>query len=259
MRAAPRTHLTAVLLLGAAILVASAYAIGRNPDALWRIVHDACVPGVKDGDEANQCEYLDPEKQYVIFKDMKGRLQYLLIPTDRITGIESPDILAPNAPNYWQKAWSARTFLEKRAGKTLPRDEIAMAINSVLARSQNQLHIHIDCVRTDVRRALAENEPNIGSAWSSITAPPRGHPYLAMKIEADELGTLNPFKLVAGIPSASADMGNQTIAVVGAHFSDGKDGFYLLTDHADLSKGDLASGEELLDHNCEILGDGLSQ
>ena len=31
-----------------------------------------------------------------------------------------------------------------------------MAINSALSRSQGQLHIHIDCIRSDVREALAK-------------------------------------------------------------------------------------------------------
>jgi CDP-diacylglycerol pyrophosphatase len=40
--------------------------------------------------------------------------------------------------------------------------------------------------------------------------------------------------------------------LTGASFADGKDGFYLLADHVDLLSADLASGEELLDHDCAV-------
>ena len=45
--------------------------------------------------------------------------------------------------------------VEQRAGHGLPCDWVSLAINSAAARSQNQLHIHVDCVRADVRKALA--------------------------------------------------------------------------------------------------------
>ena len=52
----------------------------------------------------------------------------------------------------------------------MPRDDISLAVNSVYGRSQNQLHIHIDCVRSDVRNALRAADPTIRgpgrpSAW----------------------------------------------------------------------------------------------
>ncbi len=74
-----------------------------------------------------------------------------------------------------------------------------------------------------------------------------------MKIEAADLAAVNPFALLAsGDPAVAADMGDQTLAVVGATFSDGKPGFYLLTDKVGATVGDLASSEELQDHNCAI-------
>ena len=35
--------------------------------------------------------------------------------------------------------------------------------------------------------------------------------------------------------------------------NDGKPGFYILDDHADIAEGDRGSGEELLDHQCLVL------
>jgi CDP-diacylglycerol pyrophosphatase len=43
-----------------------------------------------------------------VLKDIHGVLQYLLIPTARVSGIESPLLLQADAPDYWAAAWQAR-------------------------------------------------------------------------------------------------------------------------------------------------------
>jgi CDP-diacylglycerol pyrophosphatase len=48
-------------------------------------------------------------------------------------------------------------------------------------------------------------------------------------------------------------MKDRTLVVLPTTFSNGRQGFYLLTDHVDKAKNDLASGEELLDHSCAVL------
>ncbi len=77
---------------------------------------------------------------------------------------------------------------------------------------------------------------------------------MAMRLTGELLGGANPFRLLAeGLPGAAADMGSRTLVLVGATFSDGRAGFYLLEDHANLVSGDRASGEELQDHDCRLL------
>jgi len=107
----------------------------------------------------------------VILKDLIGATQFLLIATTRISGIESPEILAPNAPNYWDRAWRMRVMTENLAGRPMPREALSLAINAPNARSQDQLHIHIDCVRRDVRDALAANRDSIGQSWADVPVP----------------------------------------------------------------------------------------
>ena len=64
---------------------------------------------------------------------------------------------------------------------------------------------------------------------------------------------MNPFLLLAQEqPDAVADYAHHTLVAVGAVLPDGREGFYLLDDHADLAKLDRASGEELQDHGCEV-------
>jgi CDP-diacylglycerol pyrophosphatase len=128
-----------------------------------------------------------------------------------------------------------------------------MAINSVAARSQNQLHIHVDCIRADVRAALRESIGGIGENWSPLPIPFNGHVYLARRLAGAELHGDDPFRLLAqGAPQAGADMGHETLVVSGAVLPNGTDGFLLLADWADAATGDRGSGEELLDHGCAL-------
>jgi len=225
-----------------------------DPDALAKIVEGKCVPDQQTNNKPAPCVLVDLPGHYAVLKDLVGKTQYLLIPTERVEGIEAPELETPGAVNYFEAAWEARRFMEQSAGKPVPRDVVGLAINSVKGRTQNQFHIHVDCMRTDVLAALKAADASIGTAWAPLPAPLAGHPYQAMRIEGADLSQVNPFALLAtGIPAAGADMGDQTLVAVAATFGDGKDGFYLLTDHVDIAHADLGSGEELQDHDCAVL------
>jgi CDP-diacylglycerol pyrophosphatase len=234
--------------------IASSPVRAADPNALWRIVHDLCVTDMKLRGHPAPCAAVNLSRRYAVLKDIRGATQLLLIPTDRVAGIESPALLAAGAPNYWQAAWAARPIFEKRAGGPVPRADIGLAINSIYGRSQNQLHIHIDCVRADVQGALRENAHRIGRHWSDLAVDLAGRRYSAMRLDGADLGERNPFKLLAeGEPAARADMGLETLVVI-ATGSDGKEpGFVLLSHRADLARGDRAAGEDLLDHGCAVL------
>jgi CDP-diacylglycerol pyrophosphatase len=243
------------LCLGLNLIPASAIQVDSG--ALWRIVHDLCVPNERQRGEPYPCAMVqlrDGEQHgYVLLKDRVGATQFLLIPTARIAGIESSAVLAPDAPNYFAIAWETRTHIDSIVHRALPRDDIALAINSVSGRSQNQLHIHIDCVRFDVRDALRDHEASIRDGWALLSVPLAGHLYMAMRVEGEQLDRANPFTLLAdGVPGAREDMGQHTLVVVGAIFSSGHPGFIILDDHVDPASGDRASGEELQDHSCAI-------
>jgi CDP-diacylglycerol pyrophosphatase len=238
----------------AAHLGAVGCAHAQNPDLLWNIVSDQCVPDQVQHADPKPCASVDLQDGYAILKDIRGRTQYLLIPTVRVTGIESPDLLAPDAPNYFAYAWDQRGYVERAAGRGLPRSAISLAINSARARSQNQLHIHMDCIRTDVHQVLRSDLARIGDSWAPLSEPlVGGHHYRAMRVLADTLEGTNPFVLLAdGVPGARADMGKENLVVVGAEFAAGQPGFVILNSQVDPSTGDAGGGEELQDHDCVI-------
>ncbi len=255
-----RSRLVILLLFaGAGLAAFLSLAISKDRNALWMIAHDKCVPDEEIHHNPAPCVRVDLKggvrRGYVILKDRRGATQFLLIPTRRISGIESPDLLAPDVPNYWAAAWDNRHFVLSRAKKHLAWDKIGLAINSSSARSQDQLHIHIDCLRPDVRALLREHIAEIGTTWAKLSFALAGRRYFVRRLAAADLAAQDPFKLLAsGLPDAGRNMAHETLAVAGVAFAPDNNGFVLLAARADPAKGLRAHGEDLLDHSCALAG-----
>jgi CDP-diacylglycerol pyrophosphatase len=225
-----------------------------EPNALWRIVHDACVPHMEAGLGPSPCERVDlaggVAQGVAILKDRVGVAQMLAIPTRRITGIEDPQMLEPNAPKVFAAAWGAKSLVEARLKRELPREAIAIAVNSKWARSQEQLHLHVDCAARSVVAALADYRGAFDDEWRPMTVPLAGDRYFARRIVSPDLSGVSPVKLLAdGLEGARAHMEAFSLAAIGATF-DGKPGFILLADKFSLEGGGHA--EDLQDHDCAI-------
>jgi CDP-diacylglycerol pyrophosphatase len=257
-----RSYRGPVVAVAGALILLGTFGLSRalDRDRLWKIVHDECVPNKTEHADPTPCALVDlqggAERGFAVLKDMVGVVQYLLIPTVRLSGIESAALLEPDAPNYFVMAWKARLFTERAAGRSLPRSAIGLALNSANWRGQNQFHIHIDCIRPEVRAVLQREIAAIGDTWAPFPELLAGHNYRAIRVVAEELGEVDPVKLVAsGVPGAGAAMGAQTIVVVGADFADAKPGFIILNAQADIAAGMLVKGEELQDHSCALAHD----
>ena len=249
--------LSAALLLSVGLAPDPVVARGDSL-ALWRIVHDACVPHVEAGESPKPCENVDiargEAKGVAILKDLHGVAQMLAIPTRRVTGIEDPQMLAPDAPNVFADAWKAKVVLEERLGRPLPRESVALTINSKWARSQEQLHVHVDCLAKSVAETLAENGSALDDHWRPMTVALNGRMYFARRLDSTDLSDAEPLKLLAdGIEGAKDHMDAYSLAAVGATFG-GKPGFILLADSFSLEGGGHA--EDLQDHDCAITGSG---
>lgn len=241
-----------------AVLIAAR--VAADPNALWHIVHEQCALNQQQGKPPAPCVALDQSPTspwgYAVLKSREGRLQYLLIPTTPISGIEDPALLSANQPNYWQAAWQARRFMSSQLGAPIARDNIALSINSPYGRTQEQLHIHISCVDPDVYNAVATQKDQLNDSWQPLAPKLQGHVYLARRLEAlpGDLPADNPFHLLADqIPDAARQMSHYTLAMLALTFSDGKPGFVLLAGHTDLLSGNRGSAEELQDHSCRVL------
>lgn len=224
-----------------------------GPGALWNIVNGECVPDQTEHHSPKPCAVVAAADGYAILKDIRGDFQYLLIPTKRVSGIDDPYVLQPAAPNYFAQAWMNRNGVEQSLGHAVPRQYLSLAINSKYGCTQNQLHIHIDCIRPDVAKILGDKESEIGTSWVTVSLPPRGHDYQVRRIDGENIWHTDPFILVADQGAdIRNDMAAETIMLAGAQFSNGQQGFYLLSDTADVARGDFGAAEELQDHNCAI-------
>ena len=249
-----------LIIVGALVFIAAERRLADHSNRLWQIVHEGCVPDQQQHGNPAPCAVVHiqdgVDRGYVVLKDLVGATQYLLLPTTFVSGIESPDLLLPNTQNYFAAAWRERGYVERAARRALSRDAISLAVNAMLNRSQNHLHIHMDCVRVDVQSTLQRLLGGIGDDWAVLPEPLAGHSYRARRILGENLSDSNPFVLLAdGIPGARAAMGAQTLTVVGAQFGDEKLGFVALNARVDLATGTFIRGEELQDHSCAVARD----
>lgn len=225
-----------------------------NEQALWHIVHDGCVPNQRTHGDPTPCTRVSltgvGDDGYVLLKDKKGIAQYLLMPTQRITGIEDAAVLAPGGLNVFALAWDARSLLDERLGKAVPPDFVAVTINSRFGRSQDLLHLHIDCLSQAAHRDLIAAARDATSDWSQQSIDIDGHAYRILRLDRNRLNQTTPFQLLAqGIPGAVRNMGAWTLALVGT--PNGRD-FYLLAGEAHPASGEWGSAEALQDHDCRI-------
>ena len=227
-----------------------------NGQVLWHIVHDQCVPDEQQNGRPAPCMEVSlaqgVDRGYAVLKDRDGAEQYLVMPTIEVTGIEDARLLAQGGPNYFADAWRAQTYVDARIGKTMPRQDMAVSVNSPYGRSQDLLHLHVDCLTRRSVAALTADLPRIGPRWSHAPFAFEGHPYYAIRLDGDTPAA-DPFRALAdGMPGAAKDMAAWTLVLAGATFDGGKPGFVLLAGRADPARGDFASGEELQDHECVI-------
>ena len=241
----------------AALFAIAAFAVGparADRLALWAIVHNQCAARAEAGQGPAPCERIDlahgDDQGAALLKDRVGIAQFLIIPTRRVTGVEDPFVLDPAAPDYFAFAWAGRDALIARLDRPLPREDISIAINSEFARSQDQLHLHLDCLDAGVAATLAGDLGSFDETWRPMAAPLKGRVYWARRVLSDDLSGVRPLNLLAdGVPDAKAHMALESLAVVGATFA-GKPGFVLLADHAELAAGGHA--EDLQDHDCAV-------
>ena len=225
-----------------------------NRRDLWFVVHDMCLPAYRSIGVAFPCAEVSiangVDRGFAVLQAPSSAAHVIVVPTTRISGIESPALQSENVPNYWKAAWDARRFVEQGARRQLPRDQIGMAINAAASRSQDQLHIHVSCIAPAVADLLRRYQAEIHGVWSPLRAKLAGHKFSVMKVETESLAQVDPFKLLMrNLPPNKLSLGGQTLAVTGAAFRNGS-GFYLLANDTRASPKDIVSAEALLDDKC---------
>jgi CDP-diacylglycerol pyrophosphatase len=182
---------------------------------------------------------------YALMPDIRGGAHFLLIPVKTLSGIESPDLRKPEAINYFADAWQARDRLKSVLGYDAARDDIGLAVNSQQHRSQDQLHIHIECLSRETYAALHKEADALSDQqWTAVKLG--RSQFMALRVMGEDLGSNNPFALLAQkMPAAQSDMGSYTLLVAGMQFNSGP-GFALVTGR------EVPGAESLLDPDCAV-------
>ena len=240
-------------LLASALLLPTVAAAGER-GLLWRVVQ-SCVATHSLIGAAFPCLTVDlnggPERGFAVLRAPFEATHVVVTPTVRTVGIEAERLRADDAPNYFADAWAARHYVADNLRQQPARTDLAMAVNSRPGRSQDQLHIHVDCIRQDVKRALAAQSSGLRSgSWTRTVVLPRAPHYYATLLAEADLGSTNIFRLVQdGLGIDAGDMDKVTIVVVGAAVA-GRPGFVVMARRRIPNSRDEAHGEALMDHAC---------
>ncbi len=248
---AKRLALVAVTLV---LIACAAFAMAFHRDALNEVVR-ACVADAGLTCRSYPCLAVDlsggEERGHVLLRPPWSN-DLILSPTRPIVGIEDPVLQLPDAPNYFAEAWRARAMIATANGAPPARDQIALFVNSRLVRDQDQLHIHIGCLKPKPRRNLIAAAPGLTpGVWNEIDPIIPHQPVLAMRIRSADLAGVSPFRLVHealdGVARSPAD---EVIMAVGARV-DGHDEFLIVASYAGLPHSWWPlGGDGLIDKRC---------
>jgi CDP-diacylglycerol pyrophosphatase len=249
------TRTRSLSVLGLALCVVSAVlALAHyrhaQRDRLRVIVQEQCLPHWLTTHQPSPCSSVtllgtgEAAQGFAVLHDRKGGAHFLLIPTRTVGGIESPEAQSAGAVNYFDAAWKARAVLDAATGLALSRSTVGLAVNQRRARSQDQLHIHMSCLRPSAFDALRREATRIGTTWTIVEID--GHAYNAKRIMGENLLSANPIRLLSeGIPGAREQLADYTLLVAGESFSEGP-GFVVLA-----AQG-VPGAELLLDASCAV-------
>ncbi len=234
-RGAKTVRILAVVAVVTVSAAFAAYAMELHRMVLWQVVR-ACVADYKLTGKPFPCLEVDlagGEALGTVVLRPPLLEDTVLAPTRRIKGIEDPFLQSPEAPNYFDAAWRARTFLKDSDGQAPEREAIALFVNSAIVRTQDQLHIHVGCLRPTARRTLTAAAPKVPMGeWAQIGPVVPHTMFWAYRIPGTDLPNVNPFRLAAEVVAGKTkDPGDLTVVVVGARV-DGDDQFLILASYA---------------------------
>ncbi|WP_084624546.1 CDP-diacylglycerol diphosphatase [Xanthomonas cassavae] len=215
---------------------------------LWRTISEQCVPGFLHGNNPAPCLVVNPERDYVVLRSPAGPLHLLFVPLTRTLGSNAPWLNASNNPDYFKFAWQARDLLSKESGKTIPDTAVALTFDAYGWGTQDQLHLHLACLRPEVRNVLH----TLGLALRSdrwIEYRMLGHGYWLRAVSAEEFAAGNVLQQISHeAPVGTGGLNHSGVAL--AKLQDGR--FVVAVLPRVLFGPDASSGaaSEMQDFSC---------
>jgi CDP-diacylglycerol pyrophosphatase len=246
MRLSKRLLISTIVLLSAMGTVLAA-----ERSLLWSVVQ-VCVTNRQLTGASFPCLDVNTDqgltRGFVTIRAPLARTHIIVSPTARIIGIEDPVLQSPDAATYFQDAWEERKYVIETAERPIKDADIGLAINSRPGRSQDQLHIHVDCLRRHYVQQLRLHDSGLRfDRWSRLQFAFRGRYYWALLLNAADLSQTNVFRTAATLLQTSPGrMEDLTLVLVPRLGT----GFYLLADQYTPGAMGKGHGEFLLDHSC---------
>lgn len=244
-----------LFIIGALVaIILIAFGVGwqvkrGNPSALWQIIQQQCVPGQQQRNDPAPCRKVDMTQRYAILQDKKGLYHFLLLPVDRISGIESPLLYRGQTPPYFALAWQNRQILRQAIGRPNSERFFSLVINPQYGRTQDQLHLHLACLRPEIYRALTEEAGQLTPQWQPLKHMLARHRYLARTLTRSDLVHNDPFQLLwQYVSQQNDDIGHYGLAL--AFSPSGVP--ILLTSRRSLIDWRTHFASELQDYDCTL-------
>ncbi|AZG15928.1 CDP-diacylglycerol diphosphatase [Cupriavidus pauculus] len=223
---------------------------GFSRDSLWKNVQQRCL--VPPSPAHADCVIVDRAQGFVLYKDMIGASHYLVIPDHAMAGVDDPRVWQDGPRNAWSFGWQARDIVGKAVGRPLPDTLLGLAINARTSRSQDQLHIHLDCISDRAREFLLNG--NIGTQWQDLSF--NGKPMRAMLVPAEPAALpVNPFSLVRqDVLGKAADgtIADRGVFVAYVKPAAGPAGFVVVDEPVDKARGSNGHASDFLDRGCKL-------
>ncbi|WP_171494438.1 CDP-diacylglycerol diphosphatase [Acinetobacter brisouii] len=219
--------------------------VDHKRNILWEIVHERC--GTPQ-DKKKDCLVMQPD--YIVLRDIHGPVQTLIIPTQRVRGIEDKKLLQMNIPNYFEKAWQHRDILDQQHNQKIDPAYLSFTVNSKFGRTQDQLHIHSSCLRSDVYKTLQQYRSQISDQWQPLPEKILGHRYIAKRISLQQLAAQSPFLTLWQYVQTQQKESMEKYGLGMVSISQGE--AILLATQLDLTELNKGSIEEIQDTHCTI-------
>jgi CDP-diacylglycerol pyrophosphatase len=142
------------------------------------------------------------ERGFIVLRPPIGGPDTILSPTRAILGLEDPQLQAPDAPNYFALAYEARRWLAGDA----KGERIGLGVNSAIARSQDQLHVHMGCVKSDFADVLREDSAGPPGTWFRARDLGPGLELWTYRTGVADWNAVEPFRLLKRLVGDAAAM-----------------------------------------------------
>jgi CDP-diacylglycerol pyrophosphatase len=256
MRSLLTTLAIGLVACGLPLSALGVFAASPMRQALWQTVR-ACVADFKLTGGSFPCRLVDltggEERGYVVLRAPFGPPDTVLAPTRRVIGVEDPWLQSPDSPNYFDAAWRARAYLKGSDGRSPRTDEFALAVNSALTRSQDQLHIHLGCFLPAMKNRLSTLASGLPiGVWTPVGGLIPGSVFWGLRTGRRDLAGVEPLRLAAeGLGDKIRDRARLMIIVTGVRIK-GEELLILAADANALASSYQVEAADLIDVTCSV-------